>query len=453
MTTLQNYFLHATKKNIPEFMKLFWNEQQKYINTSKHGLRYHPMVIRFCLNLASKSSAAYDEIRYEQKGTGFLVLPSRRRLQDFRNYITPQQGFNHEIIKELCDKTSTFTDAERFVIVTFDEMKIQEDLVWDKHSGNLIGYVDLGNIETNYATLQNNEHIASHVLVFLIRSVVNPIKFTLENFATTGATSCQMFPLFWKAVSILEYKCNLKVVAATSDGASANRKLYRMHIHMNSNDTNGDIDAVYKVMNIHSGQEKRYIYFLGDPPHIVKTARNCLANSGSGRATRYMWNDNLHLLWSHISSIFYEDMELGLKQLPKLTSDHINLTPYSAMNVSLAAQVLSSTVASVLNASNPDAPGAAKFCELMDSFFDCANVRNSKECMFKQKKILKPYTDVDDEQFMWLLDVFLKYFDDWKTSIDDRPGNFTRNARSNMFISWQTHESLKITCHSLVGLI
>ena len=103
-----------------------------------------------------------------------------------------------------------------------------------------------------------------------------------------------------------------------------------------------------------------------------------------------MWNDNLHLLWSHISSIFYEDMELGLKQLPKLTSDHINLTPYSAMNVSLAAQVLSSTVASVLNASNPDAPGAAKFCELMDSFFDCANVHNSKECMFKQKKILKP---------------------------------------------------------------
>ena len=25
-----------------------------------------------------------------------------------------------------------------------DEMKIQEDLIWDKHTGDLIGYVNLG---------------------------------------------------------------------------------------------------------------------------------------------------------------------------------------------------------------------------------------------------------------------------------------------------------------------
>ena len=34
-----------------------------------------------------------------------------------------------------------------------DEMKIQENLVWDKHNGELIGYVDLGDIDLNYATL------------------------------------------------------------------------------------------------------------------------------------------------------------------------------------------------------------------------------------------------------------------------------------------------------------
>ena len=34
-------------------------------------------------------------------------------------------------------------------------MKIQYSLVWDKHSGDLIGYVDLGDVEVNYATLQN----------------------------------------------------------------------------------------------------------------------------------------------------------------------------------------------------------------------------------------------------------------------------------------------------------
>ena len=38
-------------------------------------------------------------------------------------------------------------------------------------------------------------------------------------------------------------------------------------------------------------------------------------------------------------------------------------------------------------------------------------------------------------------------------SITDRPGNFTRNARSNMFISWHTYEGIKITVYSAVELV
>ena len=41
----------------------------------------------------------------------------------------------------------------------------------------------------------------SGCLGFSVRSVVNPLKFTFANFATT---SVQLFPLFWKAVGILE---------------------------------------------------------------------------------------------------------------------------------------------------------------------------------------------------------------------------------------------------------
>ena len=64
-------------------------------------------------------------------------------------------------------------------------MKIQDNLVWDKHSGDFIGYVDYGDTEVNYATLKNAEEIASHVLIFLIRDIVNPLKFVVANFATT----------------------------------------------------------------------------------------------------------------------------------------------------------------------------------------------------------------------------------------------------------------------------
>ena len=66
---------------------------------------------------------------------------------------------------------------------------------------------------------KKKKEIASHVLVFLLRSVINPLKLTFANFATSNATSVQLFPLFWKAVGILEENCGVKVVGVTCDGA------------------------------------------------------------------------------------------------------------------------------------------------------------------------------------------------------------------------------------------
>ena len=64
-------------------MKLFWDEQQKYLRTSKTGWRYHPMIIKYCLNLAAKLTAAYSELRYDSATvSGVLVLPNLRTLGD-----------------------------------------------------------------------------------------------------------------------------------------------------------------------------------------------------------------------------------------------------------------------------------------------------------------------------------------------------------------------------------
>ena len=57
--------INAIMKNQSEdsspFMKLFWREQKKL--SSQGNYVYHPMMIRFCLSLASKSAKAYDELR------------------------------------------------------------------------------------------------------------------------------------------------------------------------------------------------------------------------------------------------------------------------------------------------------------------------------------------------------------------------------------------------------
>ena len=103
-------------------------------------------------------------------------------------------------------------------------MKIQENLVWNKHIGELIGFIDLGDDDINYVTLKDREKLASHVLVFLVTSLVNPLKFTLANFGTNTASAEQFFPLFWNAVNLLKYKCGLTCAGATQNGT-----LFKMH--------------------------------------------------------------------------------------------------------------------------------------------------------------------------------------------------------------------------------
>ena len=60
----------------------------------------------------------------------------------------------------------------------------------------------------------------------------------------------------------------------------------------NEHDINPYVDVTYETINLFS-KKKRFIYFISDVPHLIKTTRNCLSSFGSNRATRYMWNDGM----------------------------------------------------------------------------------------------------------------------------------------------------------------
>ena len=143
--------------------------------------------------------------------------------------------------------------------------------------------------------------------------------------------------LFWEAVAILEYNCNLWVIGTTCDGASANRKFFQIHREGN--------EICHKTLNICAPY--RYIFFFSDAPHLIKTARNYWASSGAGKCTRYMWSNGKHILWTHLSKMFMDELsECGCKpMLSKITLQHIQLTPYSVMTARYASEVLSKTVA------------------------------------------------------------------------------------------------------------
>ena len=74
----------------------------------------------------------------------------------------------------------------------------------------------------------------------------------------------QLYSLVWGCVRRLE-ACGFKVIALTCDSASPNRKFSSM-IRLN-----GDEGPVYKTVNAYSNEENRPIFFISDPPHLIKT--------------------------------------------------------------------------------------------------------------------------------------------------------------------------------------
>ena len=145
----------------------------------------------------------------------------------------------------------------------------------------------------------------------------------------------------------------------------------------------------------------RNLYFISDAPHLIKTSRNCLYNSGHGKQSRHLWNEDQFLLWTHISALVHQAANCDLR-LPKHSLKHVDLTAYAIMKVNLAVQVLSATVSNVLSTySGPECSTTAKFCSMMNSFFDYLNVRSTTEGKVKRNNFLLPYTSPDDERFNW----------------------------------------------------
>eukprot|EP00795_Rhopilema_esculentum_P004055 gene4055-biopygen11871 len=151
------------------------------------------MIIRFCLSLSQKSVSSSDGSR--DTSDGVIKLPSCRTFRDYKNWIRPRPGFSEGVVEELVRLSAKYFDIERYVVLLLDEIKIKSNLVFDKHSREPIGFVDLGSDECNFACLEKADEPATHTLAFIVRGLCTDLKFCLYR---TSVTASQMMPIFWK---------------------------------------------------------------------------------------------------------------------------------------------------------------------------------------------------------------------------------------------------------------
>ena len=255
------------------FQQLFWNQQLQAANSSK-GMRWHPTMVKWCLYLRHQSPRAYELLR----SSGCIRLPSQRLLRDYTYHVTSSPGFCTEIDQQLMvdANIASLEDFQKHVCLLGDEMHIKEDLVYDKTSGELVGFVNLGNVNEHLIQLEQDllqgksasPALASSVFVFMVRGLFTNLKFPYATFPCKSTCGDQLAPLFFEAVFRIE-RCGFRVVGTTLDGCSANRRF----IKLVAADATG---VKHKMPNPFAPD--REIFFFSDPPHLLKTVRNCLAN-------------------------------------------------------------------------------------------------------------------------------------------------------------------------------
>ena len=201
---------------------------------------WHPLIIRWCLSIYLKSPGTYKHIR----NSPFLNLPCKNTLLKYINFTDPGCGFNPDIIERLVESIDFdhIEEYKRNVSLLFDEMKIKSGLVFCSTTGKLVGLCEMGDVNDalaefarkcengdSTASSDPDRQLAQYVIVFMVRGIFSPLCKAIGHYVSSGFTSDQIYPCAWEAIRILE-SIGLKVRAIVADGASPNRKFFRIHM-------------------------------------------------------------------------------------------------------------------------------------------------------------------------------------------------------------------------------
>ena len=173
------------------FRRVFWEHQLEALQKNdKRQIRWPPTIIKWCLHLKFISGGAYHALR-----SSFLVLPSERTLRDYTHFIKGGVGFLPEVSAQIMKEAKLESDKDiyKYVVLMWDEMKIKGDLCFDKHTCELIGFTNIGDINNQLDSFEQHctnpsssttRTVASHMLVFMVRGIFTSLEYPYAQFPT-----------------------------------------------------------------------------------------------------------------------------------------------------------------------------------------------------------------------------------------------------------------------------
>jgi len=249
----------------------------------------------------------------------------------------------------------------------------------------VVGYVSPETLPTDAAAGADKEP-ATHGLVFMLRGITYSWKQTVTHLFSGASLKRDPFWNFTKTVIEASESVGLQVLAVTTDMCPANTGLWNLV----------GIQSTHSILTsavVHPCAADRSLYFIADPPHLLKNLWNCVlaheVTLGSPIVSKYNLPSDIVKGFVFVSQLIDAQNCRDLRVAYKLKSCHVTPSQYEKMKVSYAAQFFScSTAAAIQTCVNlailpVEALTTAWFLNFVNDWFDAMNARHKESAQFQ----------------------------------------------------------------------
>lgn len=359
-----------------EIMK---NEQR---NRGKKRPFYNKTIKAFSITLHYLSSNAYKFLR------GHFRLPSERMIRYWSSNLKIEPGFTEQVFLKLGNLIQDKKIQPQCALL-IDEAAIREEMVYDHSKKCFTGFINFGHDAQEGGELP----LATDVLVLMCVSLKEHTKYPIAYFFTRKINSNTLTEIVKSSICKL-HNVGMEVKAIVFDGLLTN---ICMAENLGAKLQQGDI--IPFILNP-ANQEECYIIY--DACHMLKLLRNALSDY------RKIFKSDAQnpIEWIYIEKLYEKQILEELHLGKKLQKKHIEWQRHK-MNVKLAAQVFSNSVADAIDFLREDlklpefqnSKETSDFIRLINNTFDLLNSRSKFGKRFNQP-------------------LSLKNIDLWKTTLD-----------------------------------
>ena len=385
--------------------QLFSDQAQNMTFSTKMSHHYSQETKQFAMTLHYYSPKAYDFVRK------VLYLPHPSSIRSWTASVDCEPGFLCDVIYLIGNMATNNTTVSDVVLIV-DAMAIHKGTWWDPRKRCFVGNVDYGT-----AIPEASDDLATEVLVFLICGVKGHWKHPVGYFLQNKISADVQAQLIKDCIGLL-HTSGLRVVALVFNGTFGNQSTaVQLGCDM-------DVSNIQSYFPNHVLPSER-VYVIFDVCHMLKLIRNLL---GDKKVIYADTNGNLMpIKWQYIEELNNVQQDLGFTLGNKLKKKHIAWTKHK-MNVKLAAQNLSSSVATAIDflrteVQLPEFEGSehtTRFIHMIDMAFDMLNSRNPHAKGYKSPvshENMKLWSEQCEKLIAYLL------------SLKERNGSFIRDRR------------------------